>query len=110
MNIIETAGDILLLSAVIPIVIFIYRYARYSNWRATTEGRTIMYQKIAFALYFLFLDSLIIFTDYAYKNELRILVYITLISFFWRMTYNLIKAQGLVKKECANKEQEKELK
>lgn len=87
--------------AIMPVALFIYYYGsqaipgkkwkrRYSNaWKATSIGRTLMYQKIAWFFFLLFAILNLFFQAYAGKSEIRIVIYTALFILFWRMFYNL---------------------
>lgn len=110
-TVLNWGSNILLFTMAIPLLVFIYRYARYSAWQSTAEGRTIMGQKIAFLAYFVFIASgvtlKLIGVDYngtLVWETIRTLIYLSLAVMFWRMLINLIKAQSPA---CDNLEKER---
>lgn len=92
-------------SAIIPLSLFVYYYGskpvpghkhrrRYSSiWRLTDIGRTMMYQKVAWIVFLIFIAVQIYVPRYPGKEEIRMAIYICLVFLFWRMFYTLRKTQ-----------------
>lgn len=79
--------------AAIPLVLFIYRYARYSPWSSTLQGRGLFAQKWAMlALILLGIASRII--DAPWLEVARVVLFSVLVSLFWVMLYGLVEAQN----------------
>lgn len=85
--------NVILLSAVIPLASFIFFYARFSPWTSTIEGKTIMFQKIGFLSYILFVLAVKFFGDFPGVDFVRFIIYGFIVTMFWTMFVNLIKAQ-----------------
>jgi len=83
---------ILLIVGLVALVAFIYRYARYSPWRATFQGRTLMAQKVAMALlvaYFILQP----FVHYAAADIVKLVLVGLLMALFWTTLAGLLLAQ-----------------
>jgi hypothetical protein len=78
--------------AAMPLLGFIYYYARYSPWTLTIQGRTLMAEKVAMLLLVLFSFTSRLF-DYPGQLVLRTILSLILISFFWAMFIALRSAQ-----------------
>lgn len=85
--------NILLALAVIPLAGFIYRYARYSPWWATWQGRILFTQKIAMLALVLFYLSSALFGDYPGKEVVKLALIAILVVLFWAMFLALLDAQ-----------------
>lgn len=98
-------ANLIAITAVFPLSAFIYYYAtapvpghrflrKYSNlWRSTEIGKILMYQKISWLGFLLFV-LLGIFTEpYAAEGYIRIAVYVVLVVLFWRVLFVLRKVQ-----------------
>jgi len=83
----------LLLVGITPLLHFIYRYHRYSPWRSTPIGRTLMYQKLAMAGILLLALFARLFGDYTLRPYLTLIVYGALVFFFWRTDVQLLHTQ-----------------
>lgn len=83
-----------LVLAIIPIVLFIVHYFLFSPWRATTEGKTMMGQKVAIlsVLTLAFLARTF-GRDYWGREALTLVVYGALVYFFWKTFLELRRVQ-----------------
>lgn len=94
----ETIIQITVLASVIPVTLFIILYATRSPWRTSEVGRTLMTQKIAFLLVFLFIATSLLFPDYFGRDWVREAVYLLLLfTFCWEVS-NLYKTQRNISK------------
>lgn len=83
-----------IVSALVPLGLFVYRYLRYSNWKATDIGRTLLYQKFAFiAVILLALSAYILPPHNLYRILAGTIVYVSLVGLFWRTLVNLLIVQ-----------------
>lgn len=83
---------LLLVLMLLPLVIFIYRYARYSPWTSTIQGRSLMAQKIGWvALIGHFLVEL--FWEYPGHDVVEIILLGLLMVLFWTVLFGLLVAQ-----------------
>jgi len=100
-NLFTIAANIVAATALIPLLLFVYYYGtrpipghkyrrRYSTmWRLTAIGRTLMYQKIAWVGFIVFILIQIFAGQYFGREELRLVIYGALVFFFWRLFYTL---------------------
>lgn len=81
--------------SVIPAAtIFIVLYAARSNWRATSEGRAIMYRTVAIDMVLIMGLIRFFVDDWAvWAMALRMLAYVAVAVAFWWMLVLLIRAQ-----------------
>lgn len=108
MNALQVIINILLVTAPIPLLIFIAEYAK-TRWRESALGRILMYQKVSFLAYLTLVITGFFFGDYPGKDWIRLLVYVSIVFTFWSMVFLLYKARKQVRKE-ENEKCEKELK
>ena len=97
-------ANVIAITALIPVGMFIYYYGttaapgkwyrrKYSNlWRSTSIGKVLMYQKISWFLFLLFVLSSIFF-DYPGREVVRVLAYSALVAQFWVVFHTLRKLQ-----------------
>lgn len=84
--------NILLILAVLPLAGFIYRYARYSPWYATWQGRILFTQKIAMlALVLFYLTGSL--WNYPGEHVVKLVLIAVLVALFWAMFLALLDAQ-----------------
>lgn len=100
MEILQIINDYMLYLCAIPLAIFIFMYAKFSPWRNSNEGRTVMYQKIVFLVYFLFIMATNFFGTWPGREYTRSFIYLGLLSAFTAMLVNLLKAQKEARDEC----------
>lgn len=105
MDLIELATRVVVLSAAVPLIVFIYFYGtephgkrwwqrHYSNlWRSTPIGITLMYQKIAMLSLILLAAASMILGDYLGREFIRVIVYGAVVSLFWRVLFTLRRIQ-----------------
>jgi len=86
-------GFTILVSSIIPIGIFIYRYTMFSPWRLTVLGRSLLYQKIVLFLILLLSLIPVVFGYFSGLLELRLIVYAAVLFTFWNDLYQLLKIQ-----------------
>lgn len=91
--IIHIAPSYILLSALIPLIYFEYRYARFSPWRLTPLGRNVMYQKVVMTALLLFIILSLFSPHFAFRDEIRLVLYSSLVYMFWRDVFQLVKDQ-----------------
>lgn len=90
----ETLTNILVLTYVIPIVMFIVLYATRSPWTATELGIALMFQKLAIlGICLLITLGLWLGDDYWGRDVLRALVYGAVGFFLWLDVINLVRYQ-----------------
>jgi hypothetical protein len=87
------ARVVLLLLAITPLVLFAYCYARYSPWRDTLQGKTLMAQKIAMVAVLLASLCAVMFGDYPGREIVSIVLFAVLVALFWVMFFALRMAQ-----------------
>lgn len=79
-----TLTDYIAVSALLPLSLFVYYYARYSPWRATPIGRTMMYKNLSFiAVFSVIALGLFLGDAYPGRDTLRFIVYTTVVIMFW---------------------------
>lgn len=98
-------ANIIAVTAVLPLAGFIYFYAtvpapgkwyrrKYTKrWKATEIGRTLMYQKIAWLVFLLFVLFGIFTESYFLEDYIRMVMYSALVILFWRVLYTLRRLQ-----------------
>jgi len=97
-----SVGNLVVVSYLLPLILFIYRYARYSPWTMSFVGRALMGEKIAFSL----VIALVLLGSYAHdypgRDWIRLVVYASVLVFLWWDFMNLLhiqnKARGVQKK------------
>lgn len=82
----------LLLLAVIPLILFIYRYTRFSPWSKYLQGRLLLSQKVAWVALCIHLIVRRLW-DYPYSGVVEYVVVVILVVLFWWMFFALIEAQ-----------------
>jgi hypothetical protein len=92
-SIIYAAGNVIVVSFLIPLLIFVVRYARYSPWRDTALGRNVLYQKSAISLVVLILLLGLFYPTFALRSEIRLVAYLVVAYSFWFDVVTLIKIQ-----------------
>jgi hypothetical protein len=90
---IYAAGNVIVVSFLIPLLIFIVRYARYSPWHDTALGRNVLYQKSAISLVVLILLLGLFYPDFTLRSEIRFVAYAAVAYSFWFDVVTLIKIQ-----------------
>jgi hypothetical protein len=93
MELLKIVNDYLLLSALIPLGLFIF-YLNKVNWRGTKIGVSLMLSKIATFAY-LCLACFTIFTDgdFVFREQLRTITYIPLLAAWWYIFVTQIQIQ-----------------
>jgi hypothetical protein len=116
-DILHATANIIAATAIIPLALFVYFYGtepvpgsklfkrwhwrRYTRrWQITAPGRIIMYQKIAWITFLLFVITNLFVPDYGVVEQaLRILIYSSLVALFWSVFAVLRKVQKTVEKD-----------
>lgn len=98
----SSIADYIVLSGIIPIAIFLYRYLRYSNWKDTPEGRAIMIQKWSFFAVFALIIIGLFVPDLPFRGYLRFLAFGAVVSSFWLVLVTLIQTQRFEKRRKAD--------
>lgn len=89
----DTLNNLIVVSALLPLSLFVYYYGRYSPWRQTGTGRTMMYKNISFIAVFLVIITSTYFGDYEGRDIVRFVVYTSVVAMFWRNFVNLRNVQ-----------------
>lgn len=89
--------EVLLVLMVIPLGGFAYRYARYSPWQSTIQGRTLLTQKIATLALVVFFISAAVFPDYPGRELVKDALLFVLTVLFWVMFVSLLWIQTAIK-------------
>lgn len=89
-----TLTDYIAVSALLPLSLFVYYYGRYSPWRATNIGRTMMYKNLSFiAVFSVIALGLFLGDDYPGRDILRFIVYTAVVIMFWVNFVTMRKVQ-----------------
>jgi hypothetical protein len=86
-------GDFVVLSFVVPLSIFIVRYAFWSPWRSTELGRHLMYQKASIAAVIALILLALFIPDFFLRAEVRLIAYLAVGFFLWLDVVTLIRIQ-----------------
>lgn len=87
-------GNVIALSYLIPLLLFIWRYWRGSPWWVTDLGVALMAQKIAFVGIFVLIDLGIFFHDWPLRAGIRFGLYAIVGLSFWLDGLNLARYQS----------------
>jgi hypothetical protein len=87
-------GNIIALSFIVPLVSFIWRYARRSPWWVTDLGVALLAQKIAFVAIFVLIDVGLFFHDWPGRAALRLVLYMVVAVSLWLDQVNLQRYQA----------------
>jgi hypothetical protein len=94
---VQAIGNFFVLSAILPLGLFIYRYWRYSDWRRDILGVSLMTQKITMTLLMLFiiisLGVEIFLGHWEGREWVRLLFFGIVIATFWNDYIQLIRIQ-----------------
>lgn len=82
----------LLILAVIPLIMFIYRYTRFSPWSKYLQGRLLLAQKIAWVALVVHLIAKRLW-EYPGSTTVEYGIVLTLVVLFWWMFFALVEAQ-----------------
>lgn len=104
MDLLPFLTNLVALSALLPLGLFVFYYAtkrvpgkrvrRYSRlWRQTDIGKTLMYQKLAWIVFLLFVAVSLFWEDFPAREYVRGIIYVALVSLFWRVFYVLRRLQ-----------------
>lgn len=87
-------ADFIVLSYLIPLLVFITLYASRSPWLDNELGIALMFQKIGFLLVILVvLMSLFLGLDYPFRQEIRTAIYSIVGIALWVDVVNLLRYQ-----------------
>lgn len=93
-DVIDTIAGYILVSLLIPNVIFAARYFLYSPYERTREGRNLLGQKLAISsLTIVFALSIFLGSDYPGRPIVRLIAFTAVTTFYWIETVQLIKVQ-----------------
>lgn len=93
-EVVNEIADYLLVSVLIPNVIFAFRYYFRSPFEKYPEGRNLLYQKIAVSSLILIITLSVLFgPDWFLRPWVRLLVFGAIVFFYWRELYQLIQVQ-----------------
>lgn len=91
---VNNVADYVLLSALIPLTLFVIRYFLFSPYHITSEGKNLMGIRLSqIVLVFAVLLSLFLGADYPFREWVRLLTFSGLAYFFWVDVYQLIRVQ-----------------
>lgn len=93
-DIVNRIADLILVSLLIPNLIFTVRYFLFSPFERTREGRNLLYQKTAISALLIVLTlSVTLGADYPGRPFIRLIVFATITSFFWTELVQLVLVQ-----------------
>lgn len=91
---IDFIASLILVSLLIPNLIFAVRYFLYSPFERTREGRNLLYQKLAISsLLIVIALSVFLGTEYPGRPFIRLVAFSAITFFYWTETVQLIKVQ-----------------
>lgn len=94
-------ANVVAVTAILPLAAFIYYYGtvpvegrkhlrKYSNrWKSTSIGKTLMYQKISWLAFLIFVLIGVFAPAYLIEPYVRLIMYSSLVVLFWRVFFNL---------------------
>lgn len=86
-------GDLVVLSYIIPLVLFITLYAKRRTWRYSTIGRTLMAQKAAFLVVMLTITLQLFIPDFWFRDWIRLITYSAVAITMWLDYVNLVRVR-----------------
>ena len=92
-EILNEAADIIIYSAIIPLLVFIFRYSIYSPFGRTPEGVNTLLKKISQALLVIVIGTSLLFGAYIGREWVRLIVYTSVTLFFWVDVVQLVRIQ-----------------
>lgn len=92
-GILTHVANYVLLSAIIPLSIFVVRYARHSPFQVTKEGINLLLSRLAMLVILLLLITRIFFRDYLGREWVTLATYSALVYFFWVDLVQLLRVQ-----------------
>lgn len=92
-GIIDNWGDIVVLSYLIPLLLFIGLYLFRSPWTSTELGIALMFQKVGMSLIVLLIVASIYLGDYPYRDLVRGIIYTAVGVALWVDVVNLLRYQ-----------------
>ena len=93
LEIFDQIANLSIFIAWVPSALFIFFYGKFSPWRATVVGRSVMY--LAISIFFLLTLGISAnwFDDYTFEPIVRALIYGGVTINLWRLFYALRLAQ-----------------
>src|SRR6188768_1607754 len=92
-EILNEIADVVIYSAIIPLLIFIFRYTTRSPFERTPEGVNALLKKVSQALLVIVIGTSLLFGSYIGREYVRIIVYTSVTLFFWVDVVQLIRVQ-----------------
>lgn len=92
-EILELVTSYLVLSSIIPLGLFIWRYTTKSPFTLTQEGKNVLFGKIAILLILGAGAISLFFEDYAGRVWVRLVLYLAVVTYFWIDVILLIRIQ-----------------
>lgn len=93
MNVLEIITSVVVLSGIIPVLIFLVRYITHSPFEQFPEGIAIFLQKLAILALFGIIIVGYHTPDLWFRPYLRLAVYSAVIALFWADVVNLLRVQ-----------------
>ncbi|GAB2907138.1 hypothetical protein GCM10027047_01790 [Rhodococcus aerolatus] len=88
-------GNALLLLSVVPLTIFVVLYVTRSRWRTLLAGRSLLYLSVALdAVLVQAAASVFLGVNYPLREEIRLVLYGSVLLAFVRMLQTLIRVQS----------------
>lgn len=93
-ELVNNIANVVLVSLVIPNLIFAVRYFLYSPYERTREGRNLLLQKVALSsLIFVLALSVVFGSEYPGRPFVRLVVFSAITFFFWVELWQLVQVQ-----------------
>jgi hypothetical protein len=92
-DVINNIADFIILSGLIPILLFIFRYATRSPFEKTPEGVNVLLTKIALAVILIVVVASLFLGQYPGREYVRLVAYTAPVVFFWIDLVQLIRIQ-----------------
>lgn len=92
-DILLMAGDIVILSALVPLVLFVVYYSRQSPWTLTDEGKNLMLQKVVLIALILVVIASLFLGDYPGRWLVRLTIYGAIVYVMWLDFFQLRRVQ-----------------
>jgi hypothetical protein len=92
-GILAHVASYVLLSAVVPLSIFIARYIRHSPFQVTKEGINLLLSRLAMLLIIVLFITRMFLPDYPGRGWVVLISYVALVYFFWVDLVQLLRVQ-----------------
>lgn len=92
-SIVSHVASYVLLSAIIPLSLFVVRYIRHSPFQVTKEGINLLLSRLAMILIIGLVIASIFFHSYPGREWVRLIAYSALVYFFWVDLVQLLRVQ-----------------